>query len=474
MKEKGTSQDLRESTTMMRVQVYNWVFMLACCELRTRGTITNISYGEHALAKYSCPIKNVVVGYPILLKALSEQSSAHVVVWFFLKIQISGILKEPLKAWGQAFAYLGRTEALLELANLVVLLFCAVRLQALPGETRHRQIHEHVTQRFQVIASAQLQAKMRTYRTVACCANQVGDALLSLRNMLPCHWIHVNLGEAKVNNVHHFAVFACSHQEVVGLHVTMHYTFLMHRLHTNIDSVRISCQQRSIHVRFQHASLRAAPCCSDIVACCMGELSFGIMVKVYALDKYILQRAVTCTRARSWSASISTVLRVKRRAQTSKRSSKLLPTAGKTWSAVGKIKRDTPVLFNACMQEHDCEYPTKLNLHKNKLSFPSLHGLAQNDKIKRSNEDDVVTCVCTLTHMHDQRYTSEYMCVCACAWGPRRILMWAFLPMCLCVCVHPHSYSRRSMTSILLVSSSPVPRSFGKPCTHMLSRVILW
>lgn len=42
------------------------------------------------------------------------------------------------------------------------------------------------------------------------------------------------------------------------------------------------------------------------------------------------EEAMTCTRARSWSASMSTVFMLKRLSQTSKRSSRLLPSRSMT------------------------------------------------------------------------------------------------------------------------------------------------
>lgn len=130
----------------------------------------------------------------------------------------------------KSFAQVLDRSSLFLLANLLVLLLVRRGFQSLPWETSSQEVHENVTQSFQVISPGLLPAQMGVDTHVAGCTRQRFS--LTIRDMLLGLWITILLGHAKVDdmdNVGGLGIRAAD-EEVVGLDVTVDQIFLVDRL----------------------------------------------------------------------------------------------------------------------------------------------------------------------------------------------------------------------------------------------------
>jgi len=80
------------------------------------------------------------------------------------------------------------------------------------------------------MATACTDAQMGVDTSVSCCSCQV--LVFTVWNMLMRPCISVLLGEPKVYYIHQVALFAKTHQEVVGFNISMYQVLGMNVLHT--------------------------------------------------------------------------------------------------------------------------------------------------------------------------------------------------------------------------------------------------
>lgn len=130
----------------------------------------------------------------------------------------------------KSFAQVLDRSSLFLLANLLVLLLVRRGFQPLPWQTSSQEVHENVTQSFQVISPGLLPAQVGVDTHVAGCTGQ--RLSLTIRDVLLRFWITVLLGHTKVddmNDVGGLGIRAAD-EEVVGLDITVDQIFLVNRL----------------------------------------------------------------------------------------------------------------------------------------------------------------------------------------------------------------------------------------------------
>lgn len=88
---------------------------------------------------------------------------------------------------------------MLLLTNLLVLLLVGSSLQALPGKATPQEVHEDMTESFQVVTSRLLTTQMRVDTHVASSARQ--GLALAVRDVLLGLGIAVLLGHTEINHV---------------------------------------------------------------------------------------------------------------------------------------------------------------------------------------------------------------------------------------------------------------------------------
>jgi len=88
----------------------------------------------------------------------------------------------------------------LRIADFLVAFLERVRFKALPGQRAPQEIHEHMTERFQVVPATLLLAKMCIDAHVAGSARQA--LVLPVRYVFVGFGVDVGLGKAEVNYVY--------------------------------------------------------------------------------------------------------------------------------------------------------------------------------------------------------------------------------------------------------------------------------
>lgn len=101
----------------------------------------------------------------------------------------------------------------------VVLLLLGSSLESLPGQRAAQEVHEHVSERLEIITTSLLNTQVSVDRGVTSGTSQVlvlpvGDVQMGLR-------VPVLLGKTEIDNVHLVTTLADAHEEVVGLDVTV-------------------------------------------------------------------------------------------------------------------------------------------------------------------------------------------------------------------------------------------------------------
>ena len=116
---------------------------------------------------------------------------------------------------------------LLLLTNLLVLLLVGGSLQALPRKTTPQEVHENVTQSFQVIPTGLLASQMSVDTHVSSCARQ--RLPLTVRNVLFSLRVAILLGHSEINNVNDIGSLGgwATDQEVIRLNIAVDQILLV-------------------------------------------------------------------------------------------------------------------------------------------------------------------------------------------------------------------------------------------------------
>ena len=165
---------------------------------------------ESPVAVPALGLHEVVEHLPVLVVVglVEEVEAAHVLQILGELVRIA--LAEDLDGRGA-----------LRVADLLIALLERVGLEALPGQRAAQEVHEHVAERLEVVASTLLLAQVRVDAHVARRARQalvlaIGYVLVGLR-------VDVGLGEAEVDDVYDVLATrrVASDQEVLRLDVAI-------------------------------------------------------------------------------------------------------------------------------------------------------------------------------------------------------------------------------------------------------------
>jgi hypothetical protein len=121
---------------------------------------------------------------------------------------------------------------LLLLADLLVFLLVGSSLEALPWETATEEVHENVTQSFQVVSARLLASEMGVDTHVTRCTGE--RFALPVRNVLLRLWVTVLLSHTEVHNVNYISALGAwsADEEVVRLDVAVDEVLLVDGLNS--------------------------------------------------------------------------------------------------------------------------------------------------------------------------------------------------------------------------------------------------
>lgn len=165
------------------------------------------------------PVKDVVVLESLPNEEVPEELSKVRVVGLVVESERPAVVKVDGELVGESSAEeLGRSRHLL-FHDPVVLLLLGRRLESLPGKLTSEEVHEDVAERLEVVPSRLLDSEMGVDRRVSGGSGQV--LVLSVGDVEVRLGIPVLLGESKVDDVDLVASLSDTHEEVVGLDVSV-------------------------------------------------------------------------------------------------------------------------------------------------------------------------------------------------------------------------------------------------------------
>lgn len=106
------------------------------------------------------PIVFAVFDFTSVLESLGEEFTQVVVIGSVFEAEVAYIREILVELLGETFAQVFDGSRLLLLSNLLVLLLVRGSLETLPRKTASEEVHENMTQRFQVITSGLFASKM--------------------------------------------------------------------------------------------------------------------------------------------------------------------------------------------------------------------------------------------------------------------------------------------------------------------------
>lgn len=106
-------------------------------------------------------------------------------------------------------------------SDLLIALLKRVSLQSLPRQRASQEVHKHVTESFQVIATGLLLAQVGVDGHVTRCSGE--RLMLSIRNVFVCLEFDIFLCKAKVDDVNYLltAGTVAANKEVFRLNITV-------------------------------------------------------------------------------------------------------------------------------------------------------------------------------------------------------------------------------------------------------------
>lgn len=165
------------------------------------------------------PVEDVVVLEALADEQVAEELAEVGVVGLVVEAESTSIVQEDAELVREATAEkIGRRRHLL-LHDAVVLLLLGGSLETLPGKGAAQEVHKNVGERLQVIAAGLLDTQVGVDGRVASRTGQV--LVLPVGNVEMGLGVTVLLGETEVDDVDLVATLTDTHQEVVGLDVTV-------------------------------------------------------------------------------------------------------------------------------------------------------------------------------------------------------------------------------------------------------------
>jgi len=167
----------------------------------------------------NAPVEDVVVLVSFADEEVTEELPQVRVVGLVVESQGPGVVQEDGELVGEATTEkIGRRGHLL-LHDPVVLLFLGSSLETLPGEGSTEEVHEYVSERFEIIAASLLDTQVSVNRGVAGSTSQI--LVLSVRDVKVGFRVSVLLGKTEVDDIDLVATLPDSHQKVVWLDVAV-------------------------------------------------------------------------------------------------------------------------------------------------------------------------------------------------------------------------------------------------------------
>ena len=177
------------------------------------------NHGGVLLVLVDGPVENVVVLEGLADEEITEDLAQVRVVGLVIKAERASVVQVDGELVGEATAQNLSGGSHLLLHDAVVLLLLSSRLQTLPGQRATAEVEHHIAQRLHVITARLLHTEVSVDTGVTGSSSEVlvltvGDVEVSLG-------VAVLLGQTKVNHVNLVATLADTHQEVIGLDITV-------------------------------------------------------------------------------------------------------------------------------------------------------------------------------------------------------------------------------------------------------------
>lgn len=181
------------------------------------------------------PVEDVVVLEGLADKQVPEDLPQVGVVGFVVETQGTGVVQVDSKLIGVATAQDLSGGGHLLLHNTIVLLLLGGGLQTLPGEGATAEIKHDIAQRLHIVTTGLLNTQVSvdtgiTSGTSEVLVLTVGDVEVGLG-------VTVFLGQTKVNDIDLVSTLANTHQEIVGLDITVDEGFGMDVLDARYELV---------------------------------------------------------------------------------------------------------------------------------------------------------------------------------------------------------------------------------------------
>lgn len=165
------------------------------------------------------PVEDVVVLIAFTDEEVTEELAEVRVVGLVVEAESTSVVEEDAKFVGEASAEQIGGGGHLLLHDTVVLLLLGGCLETLPGKGTAEEVHEDISEGFEVITTSLLDAKMGVDGSVAGGTGQVlvlavGDVKMSLG-------VTEFLCKAEIDDVDLVATLADAHQKVVGFDVAV-------------------------------------------------------------------------------------------------------------------------------------------------------------------------------------------------------------------------------------------------------------
>lgn len=177
------------------------------------------NHGSILLVFVDSPVEHVVVLERLTDKEIPEDLPQVGVVGLVVKTQRPGVVEVDGELVRESAAEDLRGGGHLLLHDAVVLLLLSSSLQSLPGKRSTAEVQHNITQRLHVITTGLLDTKMGVDTGITGSTSQV--LIFTVRDVEVSLRVAVLLGETKVDHIDLVSTLANSHEEVVGLDITV-------------------------------------------------------------------------------------------------------------------------------------------------------------------------------------------------------------------------------------------------------------
>jgi hypothetical protein len=181
-------------------------------------------------ATLNAPIENVVVLIALANEKITEKLAKVRVVGLVVETKGAGVIEEDSKFVGIASAEEIGGGGHFLLHDAIIFLLLSSSLEPLPRKGTAEEVHEHVSQGFEIIATSLFDAQMGVD---GCVPRRSGQVLIfPVRDVKMGFRVPEFLRETEIDDVDLITTFADSHEEVVGLDVPVNEVSRMDVLDT--------------------------------------------------------------------------------------------------------------------------------------------------------------------------------------------------------------------------------------------------